>query len=133
MEGQWTLGRYVLDQARLRPQWLARIEPSELDVCDTLDKFVSWLIGNESAFKTVLNCAGIFKRLLDSEGVVIDEKRFRRKIVLPAIIGVSIDRVSTHEGMSRLPLKHGSENAATHFATRSLRFEDRGSGVIAAC
>lgn len=102
---------------------VSQIRSGELDVYKALDKFVSWLLGNGAAPRTVLTYVTALKGLLRYEGISLDSYQLRAKVELPPQVDVSLDRIPTREEMRSLLLNStkGTRALIALLATSGLR------------
>ena len=100
-----------------------QIKAHELDAYSALDKFVSYLLSNGSAPKTVLTYVTAVKGLLRYEGITLDNYQLRAKVELPPKIEVSIDRIPTREELRTLIMNSSRQTRAliTLLNTSGLR------------
>lgn len=89
-----------------------RIKAHELDAYAALDKFVSYLLANGSAPKTVLTYVTAVKGLLRYEGITLDNYQLRAKVELPPKVEVSIDRTTTREEIRTILLNSNRKTRA---------------------
>jgi integrase len=109
------------------------IKAHELDAYNALDKFVSYLLANGSAPKTVLTYVTAVKGLLRYEGITLDNYQLRAKVELPPKVEVSIDRIPTREEMRSILLNSNRKTRAlvALLATSGLRIGEAANLRIA--
>jgi integrase len=100
-----------------------RMKAHELDPYVALDKFVSYLLANASAPKTVLTYVTAIKGLLRYESIPLDSYQLRAKVELPPKVEVSIDRIPTREEIRNILLNSNRKTRALVglLATSGLR------------
>ena len=72
------------------------VKAHELDAYKVLDKFVSYLIGQGLAPKTVITYVTAASGFLRYEEVDVDPYRFKSRFELPRKIEISMDRIPTY-------------------------------------
>jgi len=81
-----------------------QLKAHKLDAYKTLDKFVSYLIGQGLAPKSVIVYTNAATGFLRFEDIEVDSYKFRTKVELPKKIEVSIDRIPTRAEMKTILL-----------------------------
>lgn len=106
-----------------------RIKAHELDPYTALDKFVSYLLANGSAPKTILTYVTAVKGLIRYESIPIDSYQLRAKVELPPKVEVSIDRIPTREEIRTILLNSVAKpkNPSPDRIARNLRSKSRRS------
>jgi integrase len=100
-----------------------RIKAHRLDAYKALDKFVSYLLANGSAPKTVLTYVTAIKGLMRYEGISLDNYQLRARVELPPKVEVSTDRIPTREQIRTILLNSNRRTRAliSLLATSGLR------------
>jgi integrase/recombinase XerD len=88
------------------------IKESKIDVYDSLDKFVSYLIKQEKAPKTITSYVAGVRAFLSFSDIAIAEHRFRAKVAMPKQYEISSDKIPTKEELQKLFL-HSSLKVRT--------------------
>jgi len=81
-----------------------QVKAHKLDAYKALDKFVSYLIGQGLALKSIIVYVNAATGFLRYEDVEIDSYKFKTKVELPKKIEVSIDRIPSREEMKTILL-----------------------------
>jgi len=76
------------------------IKAGQLEAYSTLDKFVSWLMMNGFAPKTVRTYLGAAIALLEHEDISLDNRKLNQ-IELPPNTEISIDRIPSREELRK--------------------------------
>jgi len=91
------------------------IKENKLDVYDSLDRFVSYLLKQEKAPKTITSYVAGVRAFLSFSDITIADHKFKAKVAMPKQYEVSSDKIPTREELQKLFL-HSSLKVRTLIA-----------------